>query len=270
MYDSLPSLRLHVTDQEVAEEISDAGKVVPQSMVWSFFLNIPLTFGLLISYLFCIGDVSEALSSPTGYPFIYVFQNATGSVAGATGLTAVVLLLLIFITTSCYASTSRQLFAFARDNGMPFSDWLARVNPKWQVPGNSILVTCFFTVAMSLINIGSTVAFNAVLSLGVVALMATYGISISCVLLKRLRGEPFIPARWTLGKAGIYVNAIAMLYIAWAFFWSFWPNGYEPTAQTFNWAVVLFLGVMGIASLVYFVHAKRYYEGPVMKVEGRA
>ena len=270
MYVHLPSLRLHVTDQEVAEEISDAGKVVPQSMVWSFFLNIPLTFGLLISYLFCIDDVSEALSSPTGYPFIYVFQNATGSSAGATGLTVVVLLLLIFILTSCFASTSRQLFAFARDNGMPFSDWLARVNPIWQVPGNSILVSCFFTVAMSLINIGSTVAFNAVLSLGVVALMTTYGISISCVLLKRIRGEPFIPARWSLGKAGIYVNAIAMMYIAQSFFWSFWPNGYEPTAQTFNWAVVLFVGVMGIASLEYFVHAKKYYEGPVMKVEGRA
>lgn len=110
-----------------AEEISDAGQIVPRSMVWSFFLNIPLTFGLLLSYLFCIGDVSEALSSPTGYPFIYVFQNATGTVAGATGLTAVVLLLLVFITTSTYASTSRQLFAFARDNGMPFSNWLARV-----------------------------------------------------------------------------------------------------------------------------------------------
>lgn len=111
----------------VAEEISDAGLVVPRSMVWSFFLNIPMTFGLLITYLFCIGDISDAVSSPTGYPFIYVFQTATGSAAGTTGLTVVILLLLIVITISSYASTSRQLFAFARDNGMPFSKWLARV-----------------------------------------------------------------------------------------------------------------------------------------------
>lgn len=131
-------------------------------------------------------------------------------------------------------------------------------------------MTCLFTIAMSLINIGSTVAFNAVLSLGVVALMATYGISIGCVLLKRLRGEPFLPARWALGKAGIYVNAIAMVYIVWGFFWSFWPNGFKPNAQTFNWAVVLFVGVMGIACLEYLVHARRYYEGPVVKVEGRS
>ncbi|KAK3176011.1 hypothetical protein OEA41_007333 [Lepraria neglecta] len=112
------------------EEISNAGLVVPKSMVWSFFLNIPMTFGLLIAYLFCIGDVSDAISSPTGYPFIYVFQNATGSVAGTTGLTVVILLLLIVIAISSYASTSRQLFAFARDNGMPFSNWLARVGAR--------------------------------------------------------------------------------------------------------------------------------------------
>ncbi len=143
------------------------------------------------------------------------------------------------------------------------------MHPKFHVPGNSILATSFFTIVVSLINIGSTIAFDAMVSLGVVALMATYAISISCVLLKRLRGETLPPARWTLGKAGIYVNATALIYITWAFFWSFWPTVYEPTAQTFNLAAVLFVGSMGIACLEYFVHARWYYEGPVVKVEGR-
>ena len=144
------------------------------------------------------------------------------------------------------------------------------MHPRWQVPGNSILVTCLFTVAMSLINIGSTVAFNAVLSLGIVALMATYAISIGCILLKRVRGEPIPSARWSLGRAGTPINIIAMVYIMWAFFWSFWPNSYQPTPQTFNWAVVLFVGVMGIACVEYFLHARKYYHGPVIKVEARS
>ena len=87
------------------------------------------------------------------------------------------------------------------------------MHPKFQVPGNSILATSFFTIVISFINIGSTVAFDAIVSLGVVALMATYAVSIGCVLLKRLRGETLPPALWTLGKAGIYVNATALLYI---------------------------------------------------------
>lgn len=112
----------------MAEEIRDASLVVPKSMVWSFLLNVPFTFGLLLTYLFCIGDVNHALSNPTGFPFIYVFRTATDSVRGATGLTVVVLILLMMITISSLASTSRQTYAFARDNGLPFSSWLSSVS----------------------------------------------------------------------------------------------------------------------------------------------
>lgn len=111
----------------MAEEIKDAGVVVPRSMVWSFLINVPFTFGLLIAYLFCIGNVEEALASKTGFPFMYVFQNATKSISATTGLTIVVLVLLTMITISALASTSRQTFAFARDKGLPFSNWLGTV-----------------------------------------------------------------------------------------------------------------------------------------------
>lgn len=112
----------------MAEEIRHASVVVPKSMVWSFLLNVPFTFGLLLTYLFCIGDVHEALTSPTGFPFMDVFHTATGSVRGATALTIVVLVLLVMITISSLASTSRQTYAFARDNGLPFSRWLSVVS----------------------------------------------------------------------------------------------------------------------------------------------
>lgn len=111
----------------MSEEIENAGVVVPRSMVWSFLLNLPFAFGLLLTYLFCMVDIDDALSSPTGYPFIYLFQTATGSTVASTILSVVVLVLLIMITISCVASTSRQTFAFARDDGLPFSNWLKTV-----------------------------------------------------------------------------------------------------------------------------------------------
>jgi choline transport protein len=77
----------------MAEEVADAGVVVPKAMVISFLGNLPFTFVLLIrqvpaafillqsltdsSYAFCIGDIDAALSSTTGFPFIYVLQTAT-------------------------------------------------------------------------------------------------------------------------------------------------------------------------------------------------
>ncbi|PNY28121.1 amino-acid permease [Tolypocladium capitatum] len=253
----------------MAEEIKNASIVVPRSMVWSFVFNVPFTFGILLTYLFCIGNITDALATPTGFPFIYVFQNATGSVAGATGLTVVVLVLLIMVTISALASTSRQTFAFARDNGLPFSSWLGAVHPTWHVPVNSVIFTCIFSTALSLINIGSTVAFNAMLSLSTVALMATYMISISCVALRRFRGEELPPCRWSLGRYGLPVNVTALVYAAWSFFWSFWPNTWVVTAENFNWSSVLFVGMMGVSLLVYYFQARHIYVGPVVKVEGR-
>jgi choline transport protein len=112
----------------MAEEVENASTIVPKAMVVSFFFNLPFTFILLVTYAFCIGDVQEALASPTGYPFIYVLQNATESIGGTTGFVSIIMILLVMITISALASSSRQLFAFARDDGLPFSRWLGTVS----------------------------------------------------------------------------------------------------------------------------------------------
>ena len=125
------------------------------------------------------------------------------------------------------------------------------------------------TMLLSLINIGSTVAFNAMISLSTTALMATYLISIGCLTLKRLRGLSLPHARWSLGRCGLTVNIIALVYACWAFFWSFWPNSYNPNAVNFNWASSLFVGMLMIAAAVFGLYARNHYQGPVVSVEGR-
>lgn len=253
-------------------------------MLWSFILNIPLTFTLLLTYLFSIGDVGSAIDDPTGFPFIFVLRNATGTKGGAIALVSLVLALLMVIAISTLASTSRQTWAFSRDGGLPGSQLLSRVSfmsassveltkmtimqvhPSMKIPRNSILFTCAYTIVLSLINIGSTVAFNAVISLAASALMATYTLSVGCVTLKRFRKQQLPAARWSLGRYGLLVNCLALTYSCWSFFWSFWPNSYKPTAATFNWDCVLFVGVMGCAATLYFVHARKVYEGPVVSV----
>jgi amino acid transporter len=107
-------------------------------------------------------------------------------------------------------------YFYSRDNGPPYSTWLAYVDKKFDIPVNAILLTFAFTCCMSLINLGSKVAFEVMLSLATVALMSTYLMSIGCVLLKRLRGEELPPARWSLGRYGLAVNAVALLYTSWS------------------------------------------------------
>jgi choline transport protein len=39
------------------------------------------------------------------------------------------------------ATASRQLFAFARDKGVPFHNWFARVPSGWDIPLNGKTIT---------------------------------------------------------------------------------------------------------------------------------
>lgn len=110
-----------------AEEIKDASRTLPLAMMGTALLNGALGYIMLISYLICMGDVQEVMDTPTGFPFIQVFFNSTGSHAGASVMTAILIILCMCGTISNVATASRQLFAFARDNGVPFSGFLAYV-----------------------------------------------------------------------------------------------------------------------------------------------
>lgn len=149
----------------MCEEIKNASTVVPQSLMASIGINGVLGFAMLIAILFCIGDIDNALTTPTGFPFIEIFFQAAGSAAGATAMTAIVMSMMIFATWAVLAAASRMMWAFARDNGLPFSQYLMRVEPKTKLPLYSIFTSVIFTMLLALINIGSSAAFNAVASL---------------------------------------------------------------------------------------------------------
>lgn len=97
-------------------------------MLSTVVLNGVMGFAMLIALLFCLGDLDDALTSPTGFPFIEIFRQATHSNAGTTVMTALIMLLLIAAAIGIMATASRQLWAFARDGGVPFSNYLSRVS----------------------------------------------------------------------------------------------------------------------------------------------
>lgn len=96
-------------------------------MMWTLIVNGTSGFVMIVTYAFCIGNIDEVIQTKTGFAFIQVFLNSTGSVPAATGMTIVILLMQFCAAISNVATCSRQLFAFARDNGLPFSDSLSKV-----------------------------------------------------------------------------------------------------------------------------------------------
>lgn len=251
----------------MSEEVKDAGRAVPISIFWSYIGNSLMAIFFLVAYIFAIDNVDDALNDLSGYPFIYVLSTALPA-SGVNALTILVIIIVIAADISYNASTARQTFAFARDGGLPFSKWISHVNPSKGVPVNSIILTCAITCLLSLINIGSDVAFNAIISLQLVALMLSYSISIGCILYRRIAHPELLPsARWSLGRWGIPVNIIGLAYVVFSFFWSFWPNTtVVDFIEDFNWAAVLFMAVLIVCLPMYFWKARKVYTGPVSVV----
>ncbi|KAJ5817380.1 hypothetical protein N7447_009613 [Penicillium robsamsonii] len=251
----------------MSEEVKDAGRYVPMAITWGYFGNGLLALIMIVGFLLAIPSVPDALNDSTGFPFLYVFRQFL-STSGINALTSILLITVIFSNILFNASTARQTYAFARDRGLPFADWISRVDPRRRIPVRAIALSCVISGLLSLINIGSQVAFNAIISLNIAALMYTYVVSISCVIYRKIAcPQTLPPRRWSLGRCGLAINIIGLLYVIFVLFWSFWPPSPLPSAGDFNWSVVIFVVVFIISLLMYLFQGRRQYVGPVVTVQ---
>lgn len=111
----------------MSEEVQNASLNVPRAMTASIIINGFLAFGVLLTVLFHSGSIEAATKSPTGFPFIAIFEMGTGSKAAATVMTTVILTLQLCASTGGMASASRMAWAFSRDRGLPGHTKLVKV-----------------------------------------------------------------------------------------------------------------------------------------------
>jgi choline transport protein len=111
----------------MSDEVIKPQRKVPQSMVYSILINGFMALSFMIVVLFTLGDVETVLSTKTGYPIIEMFYQTTKSKAGATVLMSMILFNGLVSLFGCLASVSRLSWAFARDKGLPFSDYFGYV-----------------------------------------------------------------------------------------------------------------------------------------------
>lgn len=86
---------------------------------------------------FCITDLETYLNG-SEFPVIDIIYRATNSKAATCVLGGLLILLLFFSTVTTVASASRQVWAFSRDRGFPFSSWICHVRPAWEIPANAV------------------------------------------------------------------------------------------------------------------------------------
>ena len=269
----------------MSEEIENAPVVVPRSILTAYSINGVAGFGMLIAALFCIQDVDAALSSPTGYAFIQIFQTATESTGGPVVMVARIAVMEITCVTTTLASASRQLWAFSRDHGVPGWKLTSSVEKRTSVPLYSVGMTALVSVFLSLINFGSSSVFENLVSLTVSGLFSSYLLATGLLLYRRLTGGiklfndsekelSNIAGRhlnwgpWHIpGLLGVLVNILTCCFLATAWFFSYWPASMEVTPSSMNYNCLLWGAVVLFSLIYYFVQGRKEYSGPIIETD---
>jgi choline transport protein len=221
------------------EEIPNASVEGPKIMIYCVMIGTVTGFLFLMVLLFVSGGDSKAIIGSASGPLLQILYNATSSRAGAVCLLMFPLGCILFaevaiskflmyekhigyLLTICPAVTtsSRMTYAFARDRGLPWSNFFAKVHPRLGQPLNALMLAAGLTILFGLILIGSSSAFNALISASVVALGVSYAIPIA---INVCRGRKMLPPRafalpnvvgWAANLLGLaYTTVTTVLFL---------------------------------------------------------
>lgn len=212
----------------MSEETHDAAVRGPVAIKTAVLVSGAFGWLLTVCMCFCLSDFDQILNSPTGLPAAQIFINAGGK-RGGTVMWSFAILVQFFTGCSAMLADTRMAYAFARDNALPFSGFLSKVNSRTHTPVNAVWFVVFFSVALNCIAIGSTETATAIFSITAPALDLSY---ISVILAHQLYKNKvkFIEGPFTLGKWGTTINYIAVIWVLFISTILFFPSQLPVTA----------------------------------------
>ncbi|CAK7207251.1 hypothetical protein SEUCBS139899_010061 [Sporothrix eucalyptigena] len=242
----------------LAEEVPHASRNVPLAMVGSVAMNGLIGLAYVIVLLFSTSSLSTLLETPTGFPFMQIYLDVTQSRAGALIMSLVPVLIATAANVAGLTSTSRTLYSFVRDSAVPFSSYLSHVDERTHVPARSVVLVGALQILLGFIYIGSETAFNAVLSMAIIGMYASYLLPIVVMLLhgrQKLSTSDYGPFR--LGRPlGIVLNLISIAWMCLVIVFSTFPGSIPTTASTMNYSIVVMAGWL-LFGFVYYLFSGR-------------
>ena len=209
------------------EETKNARVTAP----WGIYLSVVVSgfFGYLLLAFVTLAIQDLDATAAAENPFIFIFKQALGDAFGR-GVLWVVTLAMWFCGLSCVTSTSRMIFAFSRDQGLPASRVWAQVSRKHRTPAAAVwlattaalLLICLIFGIVALCPGDPEFArrfspiYTAVTGISTIGLYLSYGIPLLLKLRAQRRGAWTLRANgpWNLGRWSVPVSLVALLWIA--------------------------------------------------------
>lgn len=260
------------TSAHIAEETKNAAMAGPIGLIMAILGSFICGWMFLLSLTFSIQDPANITNPDTisgGYATSQIFMDAFYARWGVTK-PALAFMIILFVAsnwcgTFCITANSRMLYAFSRDDGIPGSRWWKKVNQTTGTPVNSIIAMACAAIVLGTSLLGSTVAFSAMSSIGVIGMYISYGIP--QVLRLTMARRWFKKGPFHLGRFSIPVGWIGVFWCCFITVVFALPNQYPIDSQALNYAPVA-VGVTLLFSLGWWmISARKWFKGPVRNVD---
>jgi amino acid transporter len=194
------------TASTLAEETRNPRRAAPRAVLYSVIGAFVIGGVFLLGTLVAIPNLHTATSGLGWNPAQVIEANF--STGFATLYLFVVSAAIFVCCLSILASTIRLCFGMARDNQLPVSGPLARVSPSLHTPVWTCIVLAVLA-ALPFIKYAG-VAIIAIAATGMIYL--SYFLGNIVIMRARVRGWPKVSAPFRLGRWGIVINVLGLLY----------------------------------------------------------
>jgi amino acid transporter len=262
------------TASTLSEETKDPRRAAPKAVLYSVIGAFIIGGVFLLGTLVAIPNLGTAVKAGWGPAQII---EANFPTAFATLYLFVVSAAIFVCCLSILAATIRLCFGMSRDNQLPGSRYLSRVSPSLHTP----VWSCIAVAAIS------AIPFYQYSGAGIIAIAATGMIYLSyflgniVIMAARARGWPRRSAPFKLGRWGLVVNAVALIYGGAMIINFAWPRAASnpkpnQTAGLLKlgfldgipilWIVVVFIALVG--AIYYLVVGRSKTFAPVTVPSG--
>lgn len=239
----------------MVEELPNPSKSGPRIVWLSVVTGAISGFLFMMICLFSIQSIDDVVGAD--YPFIQLCVEAIG-------LTAAVTLIALFIVSgigqnlSLATTASRLTWSFARDGGVPFYNYFAKVDDYWRVPVRATWAQGFIAGLVGVLYLFANTVLEAILSVSTIALTISYAIPIIALLVS---GRDKLPASraFNLGWFGTPANIISICYCSITTVFFFFPGTPDPDIADMNWAIAVFGVMLVIAVGFWFIQGHKTY-----------
>jgi amino acid transporter len=258
---------------DVAEEVPDPSRRIPKAMRYTIYVGGASASFFCLALVLGVTDYAAIISGEQTDPITTLLNDAFGTV-GAKIILAVVLISFFSCTLSLMAATNRLLYSYARDKMIVGHKYLSYFWEKRHVPPYAMLVSAIIPSCVILIALFSTDAEVKLVSFAACGIYVAFQMNVLAALQARLRG--WKPAgKWTMGRYGLLVNTLALIYGLSAIVNMCWPRS-PGTPWYTNYIVILGLAIVSGLGIIFmfagrlYAHGDQPYSDAIKNIDYRA